>query len=97
MVYRSFPSELVSGMLCVHPDSGCTCREWTLADVNIAEEAALVEARQADAEEYCAMVACWNARVVSAPADSSFDFFAYCAFLLEEYDELAIRTAESSP
>ena len=65
--------------------------------MNIAEETALVEARQADTEEYCAVDARWNARVVSAPADSSSDFFTYCEFLLEEYDELAIRAAENSP
>lgn len=83
---RSFPSELRAGVLCVQAE-GCTCRRWALADVEIAEETAAVQQRQAEAEEYCAVVARWNELSVGAAAPA--DFFDYCRFLLAAYDELA--------
>lgn len=89
MVCRTFPAERIGGVLCLRRDSGCTCRDWVLADVDIAEETALIAARQADAEEYCAVVARWNARVAAAPVEARFDFVAYCQFVLEAYDEIA--------
>jgi Fe-S-cluster containining protein len=93
LVCRSFPSEVVDGVLSVRNDGGCTCRRWALADVDIAEERALVEARQDDAEEYCGIVAGWNARVAAAPDGARFDFLDYCAFLMERYDALAAAPA----
>lgn len=87
-VCRAFPSELVDGLICVRNDAGCTCRAWTLADVDLSEEADILAARQSEACEYHAVVARWNERVASALAGESFDFLAYCAFLLETYAEL---------
>ena len=95
-VCKSFPSELVDGVLCVRPDSGCACRVWSLADVDIAEETAAVTLRQAESEEYCAVVARWNARVGAAPPDAQFDFFGFCDFLLETYDALAAGVVEAA-
>ncbi len=86
LVCRAFPAEVVDGVLCLRRDSGCTCRTWALSDVYLAEERALVEARQAESEEYCAVVARWNARVAAAPTERSFDFLEYGEFLMEEYD-----------
>jgi hypothetical protein len=85
---RSFPSELVDGVLCLRDNAGCTCRSWTLADVDIAEETARVEARQAEAVEYHQIVARWNAMVEAAPVDARIDFVAYCEFLRQTYDAL---------
>ncbi len=96
-VCQSFPSELVSGVLCLRPDSGCTCRQWALADVDIAEETARVEARQVDGEEYCAVVARWNEQVLAAPDGASFDFLDYCTFLLGAYDAMASAAAGVAP
>ena len=86
---RAFPVDLVSGVLCVQPDADCTCRHWALPDVDIAEETALVQARQADFAEYCAVVARWNARVAAAPPETPFTFFDYCTYLLSAYDSVA--------
>ena len=93
MVCRTFPSEQVGGVVCLRSDSGCTCREWVLADVDIAEESALIATRQSDAEEYCGVVARWNTQVASAPAEARCDFVAYCQFVLEAYDEIALGVA----
>jgi len=84
-VCRAFPTEVADGLICVRPDSGCTCRVWSLADVDLAEERALVEQRQANAEEYCQVVAGWNAHVEAAGAEARFDFLDYCRFLMQAY------------
>jgi len=79
---------MVSGVLCVRNDAGCTCRTWSLTDVDIEEETERVEARQAEYDEYCAAVAAWNDHVTSAPPEETFSFFEYCNFLLNAYDEI---------
>ena len=96
MVCRAFPAESVGGVVCLRRDSGCTCRSWVLADVDIDEETALLAARQTDAEEYCAVVARWNSMVGSAPAETHFDFVAYCQYVLESYDEIALGSAAAT-
>ncbi|HEU5317666.1 MAG TPA: hypothetical protein VFX49_16255 [Chloroflexota bacterium] len=100
---RALPGDLEDGVLTLSNDGRCTCRTWILADVDIAEETALVEARQRDAEEYCSLVDRWNARVARAPAGTNFEFEDYCAYLLESYDaiedgdgEHALRPAEGA-
>jgi Fe-S-cluster containining protein len=89
LVCRTFPSELVDGVVCLRNDGSCSCRLWALADVDIEEERLALEARQADAEAYCQVVAHWNAQVAAAPAGARFDFFDYCRFLLDAYDAMA--------
>jgi Fe-S-cluster containining protein len=91
LVCKTFPAEMVDGVLCMRPDAGCTCRSWSLADVDLGTEMALIHARQRDAEEYCAVVAEWNARVLAAPQDARFDFRDWCDFLLGAYDAIDAR------
>ena len=83
---QSFPSEVVDGVLCVRNDGGCTCRTWSLADVDLADETRIVNDRQSEAQEYHQVVARWNTLVdeLSTPQD----FLSYCDFLLQAYDEL---------
>ena len=88
-VCKAFPSEEVAGVLCVRQDTGCTCRFWSLTDVDIPEERRRIGVRQEDGEVYCAVVARWNASVAEAPAGASFSFVDYCTFVLEAYDGLA--------
>jgi hypothetical protein len=57
---------MVDGVVYLRADAGCTCRVWGLADVEVAEERAAVQQRQAEAEEYCALVERWNAQVAGA-------------------------------
>jgi Fe-S-cluster containining protein len=98
MACHAFPSELVGGALCVRNDGGCSCRTWTLADVDVAEESATVVAREAEAEEYRAVVAAWNARCAARTGgdgqaeggDGAASFVDYCTYLLETYDRLAV-------
>jgi Fe-S-cluster containining protein len=85
-VCRAFPTELLNGLVCVRPDTGCTCRDWSLADIDLTEERQLVEQRQTGAEEYCQVVEAWNARVEAAGPEAHFDFLDYCRFLMQAYD-----------
>jgi Fe-S-cluster containining protein len=89
LVCKTFPATLADDVLSVRDGAECTCRDWSLADVDSAEERALIAERQADAEEYCTFVARWNARVLSGPADVRIDFPTYCAHLLAAYDAIA--------
>jgi Fe-S-cluster containining protein len=91
LVCKTFPCELADGVLAIGAETGCTCREWSLVDVDIDAETALIAERQADAEEYCTIVAAWNVQVRAAPPDTRFDFRDWCDFLLAAYDEIAAR------
>jgi hypothetical protein len=90
---HTYPSELIGGVLCMQAE-GCTCRHWSLADVDIDEETAAVRQRQVEAEEYCAVVAQWNEMTTTVPPNAAPDFFDYCTYLLAAYDALAEETGE---
>lgn len=95
-VCRAFPSDLIDGILCVPNDGTCTCRFWTLADVDLAEETARVEQRQAEAIEYHAIVARWNARVEGGLEGDRPNFFTFCQFLLDAYEHRESGAGDSA-
>jgi Fe-S-cluster containining protein len=90
-VCRSFPADLVGGVLCMANDLGCTCRTWTMVDVEVDEARAAVLRREAEAAEYRSLVAEWNRRIALGRPGQETDFFAYCDFLIDAYDALAVR------
>jgi hypothetical protein len=90
---KAFPTQLVDGLVCVLPDTGCTCRAWALADLDVNEERAAAEMVQAESEEYCALVAQWNARVAAAPPGTQLSVADYCAFVLAAYEAFAAEAA----
>jgi Fe-S-cluster containining protein len=91
-VCRTFPSEVVEGVVCTRPDSGCACREWTLLDVDVAEELEALAERQEDVDAYCGVVSAWNAQVAAAPTNTSFDFLEFCEFVLAAYDRFVLAS-----
>jgi Fe-S-cluster containining protein len=95
LLCRSYPANVADGIVRLDAE-GCTCRSWSLADVDIAGERALVAERQAEAEEYCRVVAAWNAGLPADPAEGSVDFGAYCEYLLTTYDSVAKPGMEAS-
>jgi Fe-S-cluster containining protein len=95
-VCKTFPIEDVGGVLCIPGKTGCACRTWSLADVDLREEAPLVEARQEEFMEYADIVQHWNSQIASAPDDAQFDFFAFCNYLLQTYDSIAEESALAS-
>lgn len=86
-VCKTYPSEMISGVMCVRNDGGCTCRIWSLADVNLDEELDLVMTRRADYEEYCSLVAHWNSEVIEQN-NLIYTFVDFCDFMLNAYDRV---------
>jgi len=86
---HTFPSFLINDTVCLKNDGGCTCRRWTLADVDIDEErnALLAEARER--EEYTNVVRDWNGFVQTAPQGETFDYADFCRYLLDAYTQRA--------
>ena len=86
---RALAVELIGGVLCPRNDGGCSCRHWSLLDFDLAEESALVAAREEEAAEYGGLVAEWNRLIAEAPPETGFDFLDFCRFVLDAYDALA--------
>jgi len=85
-VCRTFPAEVVDGVVCVRPDAGCACRGWNLSDMDLDEEWSDLTERQSDLETYCAIVDKWNSLVADAPSGALFVFEQFCPHVLKEYD-----------
>ncbi len=95
-VCQTFPIEEISSVLCIPGETGCACRTWSLADVDLQEEAPSIRARQNDFIEYVDVVQHWNAQVAAAPEGQQFDFLGYCKYLLQAYDSIAEDAAQPS-
>lgn len=95
-VCHSFPIERVGGVLCIPGETDCTCRDWSLADVDMEEEARELDSRQAGFEEYSEVVAHWNRTVADAQEGTVFTFLQFCDFLLAEYDRIDEEQARSA-
>ncbi len=77
-----YPSMLVDGLLQVE-SGACTCRRWTLADVEQEQEESLLAQMLDEATEYSDVVAGWNAQLEAGkPARTFTDF---CKYILGEY------------
>jgi hypothetical protein len=88
MVCRAFLVHETDGLLSLQGEEACACRTWSLTDVDIVEEGALVHARQLAADEYCRVVERWNAIVGAAPEAVTFTLGDYFAYLMQTYDRL---------
>lgn len=85
---KSFPAEIVDGVLCLAVQAGCSCRTWAHADIALDAESAVARWRAAELREYCEVVARWNDRVLAQTyGDSEFDLEDFCAFLLSTHDQ----------
>ena len=89
-VCRAYPALLMDGMLAVE-SAACTCRRWSLVDLDGAPDVALVEHVLAEAAEYSEVVARWNAAVDAGGREQTFQ--EYCAYLLDTYAQLNVAAA----
>jgi Fe-S-cluster containining protein len=92
---RTFPLRSAAGMVSVMPDTGCVCRDWTLAEVDVEEEKAGLKARFDEYVEYSSLVETWNRGVMDLPDDDTVDFYQYCEFVMRSYSR-AESDAESA-
>lgn len=81
---RSFPVELHEGALRVSAE-GCTCRSWSLEDIDPESDRALLLAESNARAEYAGLVANWNAHVAATAGAESFSYPDFCRFLLAQY------------
>lgn len=88
-VCRAFPAESRGGLLRIVAQPGCQCRLWSLADLDLPAERRLLTAIQAEMADYAAVVAHWNAWLRAEPPGTQVDFFAYCDYLMDAYDDRA--------
>lgn len=82
LVCRSYPAVLVDGMLAAWGPA-CTCRRWSVLDLDEARDRALVEQTLAETEAYAAIVAAWNEELRAWPEGRGYRDF--CRFLIEAY------------
>jgi hypothetical protein len=83
---RVFPAMLRDGIVSVQPSPGCTCRPWSLADLDTAAERPGLEAGEADGERYGEVVSRWNEAVEREGAGRPRRFDEYCDYVLDAYD-----------
>jgi Fe-S-cluster containining protein len=79
---QAYPAVLVEGMLACQ-DGACTCRRWSVVDLDGAQETARLRQLLAETAEYRAIVAAWNAQVAAQAGDRTYREF--CAYLLDAY------------
>lgn len=83
-VCQSYPAYLSEGLLCTD-SSACTCRRWSLVDLDPQQAAASVAQTLAEAEAYAQVVATWNEQ--AARAGRPYTYREFCAYLLDLYDQ----------
>lgn len=87
IVCRSYPSTFINGILCVGVSEGCSCRTWSLSDVEIEPETKLVQRLDHDRAEYSTIVQQWNERVQRSAPGKEYDYLAFCNYLVNMYAE----------
>lgn len=80
---RTFPVELHEDALRVSAE-GCTCRTWSLDDIDPEADRALLQIESRAREAYAGTVRNWNAYVAAAETES-FAYPDFCRFLLDQY------------
>ena len=86
---HSFPSVLISRVLYLMNDGGCTCRSWSLSDVDIEEETVVVSREMRAKATYHKVIAHWNEYVDRVAGEEIFSFADFCRYLLDVYTQLS--------
>ena len=90
---QAFPGSEAGGVLAVSAHHGCTCRAWSLADLDRPVVTALLEREAAERDLDRRLIHEWNRQVAADPgaAHSLADF---CGYLMRAY---ADHTAGAAP
>jgi Fe-S-cluster containining protein len=84
MPCHTFASELHDDALRVSA-AGCTCHAWSLEDVDVDAERALLLVEREAGRNYALLVAGWNAFVASRPLTDSYAYADFCRFIMAQY------------
>jgi Fe-S-cluster containining protein len=90
---QTFPLEAAHGEVTVTEETGCTCRAWSLADVELEQEEPRLAQRQNEYAEYYAMLQGWNGLVTRLEKGVTLQFEHFCAYLLRWY---ALQDSEAA-
>ena len=83
-VCQAYPAVIVDGMLCAN-SSACTCRRWSVFDLDGDADRALLRTLAAEQAQYVGLVRRWNDEVTAAPAGTKWTFRQFCTWLLDAY------------
>jgi Fe-S-cluster containining protein len=78
---QSYPSLFANGMVCVDGHN-CTCRRWSLLDVDTSAEQKLLEQVLQETAEYSHIVTTWNQNL---KGQKPYAYQEFCAYVLETY------------
>lgn len=78
---QSFPAAELGGAVRLNDDLPCSCRAWSLADIDRGHAAALLRQERHEREEHRQAVLAWNSQISAGRARATFGDF--CRFLLE--------------
>jgi hypothetical protein len=75
-------------------DGGCTCRTWSLSDVDIEHETGLISEEIRAREMYYKVVANWNEYVRRTTSEEVVSYPDFCRYLLDIYTQLSARESK---
>lgn len=81
---QAFPGRGVGGALTISDQHGCTCRAWSLADLDRPVVTALLEQEAAEREQDQRIILAWNGQVVAAPG-TTYSLADFCRYLMHAY------------
>ena len=81
---QAFPGRGVGGALTISDQHGCTCRAWSIADLDRPAVAALLEQEAAERDLDQRLVHAWNEHVAAA-AGASYSVADFCRYLMHAY------------
>jgi len=84
-VCQVFPATVVDDLLRVQ-SGACTCRRWSLLDLDVDRETAQLREMLEEAAEYSGIVAEWNNRLEAAGEPRTYRDF--CLYVLDAYQSL---------
>jgi hypothetical protein len=73
--------------------STCTCRRWSVVDLERDEEMARFDTMLNEAAEFSAIVAAWNESLAEGPAERTYRDF--CKYVLGEYGKRYGESADA--
>ncbi len=81
---QSFPAVSLAGKFDVDAAHGCTCRSWSLAEIDRERASALLRQEAEERERYHEVMRAWNAAV--ALTKRRYTFGNVCRYVLEMYE-----------
>jgi hypothetical protein len=87
MPCHTFSTELHDATVRVSA-AGCTCHAWSLDDVDVDAERALLLVECEAGRNYALLVAGWNAYVAARPLAEPYTYADFCRFILTQYATL---------